>query len=82
MDILARIDQIKSRSPKPKGRAAHGKWVDPAWVVRGLVEKHGYGVTEAVRIVINEEGHAPADIAERSLRQAYYQIKKRPWPKP
>ena len=81
MDILARIDEIKSRAPAPKRRAAHGKWVDPGWVVRGLVEKHGYGGTDAVRIVIAEEGHEPADVAERSIRQAYYQVRKRPWPK-
>lgn len=78
-DILARIDEIKKSAPPPKFRAAYGRWVAPAWVVRGLVEKHGYGVMEAVRVVVNEEGHEPADLALKSIRQSYYQIKDRPW---
>lgn len=80
MDLIARIDEIKKNAPPPKRRAAHGKWVDPAWVVRGLIERHGYGVIDAVREVVRQEGHEPADIAERSIRQAYYSVKKRPWP--
>lgn len=78
-DILARIDEIKKKVPPPRYRAAYGRWVPPAWVVRGLVENEGYGIMEAVRIVVNEEGHEPADLAQRSIRQAYYQIKGRPW---
>lgn len=80
MNLIARIDEIKKNAPKPKWRAAHGRWVDPAWVVRGLVERHGYGVTDAVRTVVAQEGHEPADRAERSIRQAYYQLRNKPWP--
>ena len=78
-DILARIDELKKKAPPPSAkRAAPGRWVAPAWVVRGLVED-GYGVMEAVRIVVNGEGHEPVEAAETGIRQAYYKIKGRPW---
>ena len=80
MNIKARIDEIKSRAPKPKWRAAHGQWIEPAWVVRGLVEA-GQPVTEACRIVTREMKLRPADAAVKGLRQAYYEVRTRPWPK-
>lgn len=78
MDVRARIDEILKRMPKPKFRASHGQWVKPAWVVRGLVEA-GQPVTAAVRFVVREMCLTPPDLAERSVRQAYYDIRLKPW---
>lgn len=77
--ILARIDRIKKTAPAPKKRALQGEWVAPAWVVKGLVEREGYGVTDAVKLVVQDESHSPEDRAVRGIRHAYYKIKNLPW---
>lgn len=64
----------------PKYRAAHGQWVPFAWLVRGLVER-GHGVTDSVNVVIEQAKLTPVELAQKSLRAAYYKIRTKPWPK-
>lgn len=79
MDIQLAIKRIDAVIGKPRFRAAHGQWKPYAWIVRGLVER-GHPVSESVRQVVAETGLTPADIAERSIRSAYYKIHTLPWP--
>ena len=81
MSIQDQIEKLQRASPPPRPRAAHGQWVEPAWIVRGLVEA-GHQVTDACRYVI---GSMDLDVEEgkaiRSLRQAYYAVRdKEFWP--
>lgn len=73
---IKRIDKIIG---KPRFRAAHGQWTPYAWIVRGLVER-GHLVVESVRSVVYSSGLTPVDVAERSIRSAYYKIREREWP--
>ena len=77
--LTARIDAIMKKHPNPRYRAGHGQWIQHAWTVRGLVEA-GYMVLEACRIVADELKLEPRDAAVRGLRQAFYQIRTKPWP--
>lgn len=79
MDIQLAIKKIDAVIGKPRFRAAHGQWKPYAWIVRGLVEK-GHPVSESVRRVVAETGLTPPDIAERSIRSAFYKIHTLPWP--
>jgi len=73
------IKEIRNGMGSPKFRAAHGQWVPYAWVVRGLVE-NGHGVLDSVRAVVDRAKLHPEDVATRSVRAAYYKIRKSPWP--
>lgn len=75
-DIAATIDQITRKTPKPpNSRAKHGAWVKPAWVVRGLVEDHGWEVCDAVSRVVYDLKLTPPDRAYRGVRACYYAIR-------
>ena len=81
MDIAATIAEITTKTPKPPShRAKHGAWVDPAWVVRGLVENHQWEVCDAVARVVEDMDLTPPDKAYRGIRACYYAILKKPWP--
>lgn len=81
MDVNAIVKVIERRTPlPPKPRACHGKWIVPAWTVRGLVEK-SWGVSDAVRRVVTEFNFRPEDEAYRGIRAAYYAIRRLPWSK-
>ena len=80
MNIDAAIKQLEKDLGKPRHRAKHGQWVPYAWLVRGLVEK-GHEVMDSVRLVVAKSKITiPADVAEGSLRAAYYKLKNKPWP--
>jgi hypothetical protein len=79
MDIQKAITEITKQIGPPKTRAAHGQWTPMAWIVRGLVERN-YGVTDAVKHVLENSGHANTEKAFDSLRAAYYSIRGRDWP--
>ena len=79
MDINAVVKNLSAKLGPPKSRAAFGTWPTYAWVVRGLVER-GYGVTAAVKQVLESTGHGNNEQAFGSLRAAYYHIKTAEWP--
>lgn len=79
MDLRKKIEELKAKAPKPRRRASHGQWTEPAWCVRGLVEA-GQPVTDAARLVVQELCLEPQEKAVEGVRQAYYAIKDKPWP--
>jgi hypothetical protein len=79
VNIDAAIKEIAKGLGEPRYRATHGQWVPYAWIVRGLVER-GHEVAASVRQVVSKGNLEPADVAERSLRAAYYKIRNKPWP--
>lgn len=80
MNVSETIREIQRRTPlPPTRRVAHGVWIEPAWVVRGLVE-NDWGVSDAVRQVVAEQKYHPADVAFKGIRAAYYVIRNHPWP--
>src|SRR6478735_3597903 len=79
MSLRTTIESLAKTAPPPKFRAAHGQWVPYAWMVRGLAEA-GQPIMEAARIVVREMALEPHDLAIRSIRQAYYAIRNKPWP--
>lgn len=79
MNIQTAINELSKKLGPPKPRVAFGQWVPLAWLVRGLVEK-GYGVTDAVRHVLDNSGMGGTRNAFGSLRAAYYKIKDKEWP--
>lgn len=79
MNIDVAIKRIDTIIGKPRFRAAHGQWTPYAWIVRGLVER-GHLVLDSVRSVVYSSGLTPPDVAERSIRSAYYKIRFRAWP--
>ena len=75
------IREIQRKAPlPPKYRAARGIWVQPAWVVRGLVERDNWTVSDAVREVISRQNLHPPDVAFKGIRAAYYEVRKQVWP--
>lgn len=79
MNFQARIDELKKQAPPKKWRAEPGQWIPYAWQVRALRED-GYGVIDAVRTVVDAEKLEPRETAIVSIRQAYYNLKNKPWP--
>lgn len=79
MNIQAALNELSKTLGTPKPRAAHGAWVNPAWLVRGLVEK-GHGVSAAVNHVLDNSGFGNNEQAFGSLRAAYYKIREDEWP--
>ncbi len=81
MDPEEAIREIKRKTPLPPSyRAARGVWVQPAWVVRGLVERDKWTVSDAVREVIHRMKLTPPETAFKGVRAAYYVIRNEPWP--
>lgn len=80
MDVNVAIKEIAKGMGRPRFRAQHGEWVPYAWIVRGLVEK-GHEVTASVKQVVEKGNLQPPEVAIRSVRAAYYKIRKKPWPK-
>lgn len=75
------IREIKRKTPLPPSyRAARGVWVAPAWIVRGLVERERWTVSDAVREVITRQNIHPPGPAFHGIRAAYYEVRKQPWP--
>lgn len=71
------IREIKRKTPLPPShRAARGVWVAPAKVVRGLVEKERWTVSDAVREVVARQNLHPPATAFRGVRAAYYVLLK------
>lgn len=79
MDTSEIIREI-GKKKAPKHRSAHGKWVPASWVVRGLVEKENWGVSDAVREVVARLNLHPPGVAFTGVRAAYYETRKKPWP--
>ena len=79
MDTKAMVKALSARMGPPKARAAFGTWPAFAWVVRGLTEQ-GYGITEAVREVLENSGFPATKQNFGSLRAAFYKIKTADWP--
>jgi hypothetical protein len=78
MKPLADLPETLGRRPKWDGRATHGSWKGPACVVERLT-MHGWGISEATRKVIAEEG-IPDGYAHRAfagIRGAFYQRRKK-----
>ena len=63
----------------PKSRAAFGQWVPFAWVVRGLVEQ-GFGISDAVKEVLESSGFPNNKQNFGSLRASYYKCRDAEWP--
>lgn len=81
MNPAAVAKEIKRRTPvPPKPRATKGRWVEPAWAVRILVEREGWDVSAAVRQVIKTLNLHPPEQAFPGIRAAYYVVAKQPWP--
>ena len=73
--------EIVRRSPAPpKPRAPKGVWVQYAWIVRHLVEKEKWGVSNAVREVIKVHNLHPPEQAFAGIRAAMYVVRSEPWP--
>lgn len=79
MNIKSLVKSISKKLGPPKSRAAHGQWTPYAWCVRGLTDR-GYGVTQAVRHVLDNSGFANDVKAFGSLRAAFYKVKTLEWP--
>lgn len=80
MDIAATIRDIERRKPEPPSqRATHGIWIKPAWVVRHLVERKKWTVSDAVREVVATENYEDPAAAFKGIRAAYYLVKDKPW---
>lgn len=82
MDIQKAITEIARSRPLPRTqRANYGQWVEPAWVVRGLVER-GCGVTDAVNAVIAQMNLHPQRKAFNGVKAAYYALRHKPASQP
>ena len=79
MNFQETLKELSKQLGPPRTRAAFGSWVPLAWVVRGLTEQ-GYGVTEAVKQVLEKSGFANNPQAFGSLRAALYKVKTKEWP--
>lgn len=77
MTTLATLPEELGQRPKWDGRATHGSWKPLARCVEQL-RSRGWGISEATRKVIAEEG-IPAGYAARAfagIRGAFYQRRK------
>ena len=79
-NLKAWLDEIRAEAGEPTSRRGHGFWVPFGWATRALVEK-GYGVTEAVRLVLHKAGERVDKESVACVRVTYYKVKKRPWPR-
>lgn len=79
MNIRSTIKELTTLLGPPKERAEFGSLKPYAWLVRGLVEK-GYGVTESVRVVLQQSDVGNSEKTFRSTRAAYYKIRDKTWP--
>lgn len=73
------VREIKRKTPRPpKEHNPYGIWINPAWVVRRMVEVEKWGVSDAVREVVSRF-KLTQDAAFAGIRAAYYEVRKRPW---
>lgn len=77
MNVTQSVREIQRSTPAPpRRRAAHGSWIEPAQVVKGLVTA-GWQVSDAVREVVNKHNMPEPEKAFKGIRAAYYAAMKK-----